>query len=133
MRSGHTSSDGFGEDGEYSDLQARWRESRLANRRGIQLARAEKPHEACQPASQCRRKGLIKAVSLILQPQAQDDERVGRPVEFAVEARDQPVAPQYRQRVVAEPTLVLRLVDLPDVVHAEPHFASPPRPSLLHR
>src|SRR5579864_8692550 len=93
LRSGHPSSDCFGEDGEYSDSQACWREPRLANHRGIQPARAQKPHEARQPASQGLRKGLIEALSLILQPQAQDDKRAGRPVEFAVEARNEPIAP----------------------------------------
>ena len=97
----------------------RWRKALLANRRRIQLARAEKRDESRKPARQCLRKCLILAEGLIFQPQAQDDERVGRPVEFAVEARDEPVAPQNRQRVVAELALVLRLVDLPHVVEAK--------------
>src|SRR5215467_11479990 len=59
--------------------QTRWREPRFANRRGILLARTEEFHEARQPTSQGLRKGLIVAQSLLLQPQAQDDERVGRP------------------------------------------------------
>src|SRR5712692_123533 len=35
-------------------------------RRGIQLARAEKLHESCKSTSQCLRKCLIEAESLIL-------------------------------------------------------------------
>jgi hypothetical protein len=35
-------------------------------RRGIQLARAEKLHESCKSMSQCLRKCLIEAESLIL-------------------------------------------------------------------
>src|SRR5260221_10475909 len=77
----------------FSRMRFLWRagalaQQRLANRRGIQLARAEKPHETPQPMRQGLRKGLIGADRL-LQPQAQDDERVGHPVEFAVEARDE--------------------------------------------
>ncbi len=71
-------------------------QQRLANRRCIQLARAEKRHEARKPTSQRLRKGLIEAKSLILQPQTQDNERVGRPVEFAVETGDETVAPENR-------------------------------------
>jgi len=67
-------------------------QQQLANRLCIQLARAEKPHEACQPTRQGLRKGLIGAERRLLQPQAQDDEGAGRAVEFAVEARDEPVA-----------------------------------------
>src|SRR5438045_8068302 len=94
-------------------------QQRLANRRGIQLARAEKSHEAGKSPSQGLGKGLIGAERLILQPQAQDDECVSLAVEFAVEASDEAVAPQHRQRVVAEPPLELRLVDLPHVVQAK--------------
>ena len=108
-------------------------QQRLANGRGIQLARAEKSHEARKPTRQGLRKGLIGAERLLLQPQAQDDERVGRTVEFAVEARDQLVAPQHRQRVVAEPALMLRLVDLPDVVEAKEVFGSAARADVLER
>ncbi len=72
----------------------------------IQFVRAQKRDEACKPAGECLRKRLVFAKDLILQPQAQDDKRIGRPVEFAVEARHEPVAPQYRQRVVAELALV---------------------------
>src|SRR5437870_1007439 len=84
-----------------------------------------------KPTCQCLCKCLIEALSLILQPQAQDDECVGHPVEFAVEPRDEPVAPHNRQRVVAEPALVLRLVDLPDVVEAEQHFGSSARADVI--
>jgi hypothetical protein len=66
-----------------------------------------------KPGRQCLHKGLIETSSLILQPQTQDDERVGLPVELAVETGDETLAPENRQRVVAEPALVLRLVDLP--------------------
>jgi len=48
-------------------------------------------------------------------------------------APDEPVVPQHRQRVVAEPALVLRLVDLPHVVEAEQHFGSPARAESNHR
>ena len=60
------------------------------------------------PRANASANASIFAEGLILQPQAQDDERVGRPVEFAVESRDELVAPQNRQRVVAELALVLR-------------------------
>ncbi|HEX6478689.1 MAG TPA: crosslink repair DNA glycosylase YcaQ family protein [Ktedonobacteraceae bacterium] len=46
---------------------------------------------------------------------------------------DEAVAPQYRQRVVAEPTLLLRLVDLPHVVEAEQHSGSPARADVIER
>jgi hypothetical protein len=94
-------------------------QQRLANGPRIQLARAEKSDEARKPSRQCLRKYLIFAWRLILQPQAQDGKRIGRPVEFAVESRDETVAPQNRQRVVTELAQVLRLVHLPHVVETE--------------
>ena len=108
-------------------------QQRLANRRCIQFTRAEKSDKSRQSTSQCLRKCLIFAEGFILQPQAQDDERVGRPVEFAVEARDEPVAPQNRHRVVAELALRLGLVDLPHVVEAEQNFSSSTRTDLIER
>jgi hypothetical protein len=41
-------------------------------------------------------KGLILAKGLILQPETQNDKGVRRLVELAVEAGDEPVAPQDR-------------------------------------
>src|ERR1700738_76832 len=90
-------------------------QQRRENRCCIQLARTEKLHEACKPTSQCLRKCLIEAESLILQPQTQDDERVGCSVEFAVETGDETITPENRQRVITEFTLGKRLVDLPHI------------------
>src|SRR5437879_13121313 len=103
------------------------------NRRCIQLARAEKPHEARKSTSQCHCKRLIETLSFLLQPQTQDDERAGYPVEFTVETGDETVAPENRQRVVPKLALAKRLVDLPYVVEAEQQFGSPTGADMIER
>ena len=83
--------------------------------------------------SQCFGKRLVLAETLILQPQAQDDERVCRAVELAVETRHELIAPQDRHRVVAELAKVRRFVYLPNVVKAEQNFGPPAGAHLVKR
>lgn len=91
-------------------------QGRLAERLCIYAVRAKKGNEAREPARQCLRECLILAERLIFQPQPQNDKGLARPFEFAVEARHEPVAPQYRQCVIAELAPVPGFVLLPDVV-----------------
>src|SRR5215207_10567289 len=99
----------------------------------IQLARAKKRDEACKPTRQCLGKCFVLAQSLILQPQAQDDERVRRAVEFAVKSGDELVTPQDWQGVVAELALVLGLVDLQHVVEVKYNLGAPAGDHLIPR
>src|SRR5215207_8394635 len=97
----------------------------------IQPARAEKRDEARKPPRQCLRKCFVLAESLVFQPQAQDDERVRRTVEFAVESADELVTPQDWQGVVAELALVLGLVYLQHVVEVKYNFGAPAGDDLI--
>ncbi len=89
------------------------------DRLGVQLACPEKRDEA--PKAPCQRlcEGFIPAESFVLQPESENDEHIRGPVEFTVEAGDEPVTPQDRQGVVAELSLALGLVDLPDVIETK--------------
>src|SRR3990172_8643975 len=108
-------------------------QQRFANGLCIQFSGTEKGDEARNPAGQSLRKILVFAEGFIFQPQAQDDEGVGRPVEFTVETPNEPVAPQNRQGVIAELALVLRFVYLPHIVEAKQHFGAPPGADGIER
>ena len=69
-------------------------QSRFANRSSVQLTCTEKCEKPREPPSQCLGQFIIFGESLVFEPQTQDDKGVGRSVQLAVKAPDEPVAPQ---------------------------------------
>ena len=108
-------------------------ERRVRHRRDVEAPRLEQADEALHPGRQRLAERRVAGQRVVLEPQAVDDERAGRPVELRVEAADQPVAPQDRHRVVAERSLLDRLVDLPDVVEAEQRLRPTARADRIER
>src|ERR671925_510985 len=85
----------------------------------VDAFRAEEPLHALYAAGERLDERRVVGERLVLEPQTEDREGRGRAVQSSVEAGDQPVAPQDRQRVVAELALHRRRVHLPDVVEVE--------------
>src|SRR5579871_5330251 len=114
-------------------LGAKKTQPRLLDGCRIHCARAEEADKAGKTSRQCLREKRIVAQRLLRQPETQNDEGVGCPIELAVEAAYQPVAPQDRKGVIAVLAKMLRFVDFPDVIEAEEDLRSAARAHIVER
>src|SRR6476619_5256025 len=94
-------------------------EQALWHARDVETLRTEEAAHPLDPASERLGEGRVGRECVILEPEAEDREGGGRSLEPSVEPRDEPVAPQDGECVVAELALRRRRVHLPDVVEVE--------------